>query len=94
MLLTMAACMAATLTFAIKSVVVIININIIIKMKTSFFFSFFNCLVQIGPVRPCVLFVVEIFYFVGVEHYFYDGLGKLCLVCFVCGNFVGSREGA
>jgi len=33
----MAACMAATLTFAIKSVVVIININIIIKMKTSFF---------------------------------------------------------
>ena len=93
MLLTMAACMAATLTFAIKSVVVIININNN-KNETSFF-SFFNCLVQIGPVRPCVLFVVEIFYFVGVEHYFYDGLvGKLCLVCFVYGNFVGSREGA
>jgi len=41
-----------------------------------------------------VFVVVEIFCFVGVEHYFYDGLGKLCLVCFVCGNFVGSREGA
>ena len=95
MLLTMAACMAATLTFAIKSVVVIININNNNKNETSFFFIFFNCLVQIGPVRPCVLFVVEIFCFVGVEHYFYDGLvGKLCLVCFVCGNFVGSREGA
>ena len=91
MLLTMAACMAATLTFAIKSVVVIININN--NKNENFFFIFFNCLVQIGPVSD--VFVVEIFCFVAcVEHYFYDGLGKLCLVCFVCGNFVGSREGA
>ena len=89
----MAACMAATLTFAIKSVVVIININNNKNENFIFFFIFFNCLVQIGPVSD--VFVVEIFCFVAcVEHYFYDGLGKLCLVCFVCGNFVGSREGA
>ena len=46
-----------------------------------------NCHVQIVPVME----EVGISYF--VEHYFDDGLGKLCPVCFACENS-GSMEEA